>query len=134
MADDGFDDENDPIWTTLPEVKPPKGAADLMVPADSHLRLTQDLLPKALAAIEQVLDAPMPVGEDGMPDPRLSLRMLSLKARTATATANMVIHLGDGSLRRQAGSKLDEILDLIKREKPDLFRPVTVIDQKLDEP
>ena len=84
---DGFDDDNDPIWTTLPDVKTPKDATELTVPADSHLRLTQDLLPKALNAIEQVLDAPMPVGEDGMPDPRLSLRMLSLKARTATATS-----------------------------------------------
>jgi hypothetical protein len=111
---------------------------DLTVMKDSHVMLTQVLLTKALKTIEKVLDYQIDysghVDDDGMPlgpDPRLEMRLLSLKAKTATATANMVIHLGDGSLRRQAGAKMDKIMEMIKEAHPDRFRPMTVIDQAL---
>lgn len=110
---------------------------DLTVMNDSHMMLTQTLLTKALKTIETVLDYEIDYGIDEISfqknpkDPKLEMRLLSLKAKTATATANMVIHLGDGSLRRQAGAKMDKLMEMIKAAHPDKFQPPTIIDQAL---
>jgi hypothetical protein len=106
---------------------------DLAVMDDSHLKLTQDLLTKALKKMDQVLTYKIDYGldKDGFPvapDPRLEMRLLSLQAKTATATVNMVIHLGDASLRRQAGAKIDKLLEQIKQAHPERFAPATATD------
>ena len=100
-----------------------------IVPVDPHSRLVNDILPKALDKMDEILSLPFKTyeeDENGVLQEKLNTRILSMQHKTAAAVVQSVVHIEDLVLKRKAGTQIDKLLARMKEEKPELFNSKTI--------
>lgn len=100
----------------------------------SHRKLTTEALPQAIdVLVETMLLDPWDVTQEIVKGETITVkkfngRINSQRLRAALGTVQVVERLGDQELRRQAGGQLKQVLDMIKQERPELFKKPKVIE------